>query len=114
MGTLYKIMSSQEWKNAVRRGVYEGSEVDRRDGFIHLSAAYQARGTAQRHFAHQQDLVLVAVNAVDLGESLKWEASRGGALFPHVYGTLPLTAVTVAVPLPLVNGTHEFPESIPQ
>ena len=114
MAALYKIMSRNHWKKALENGVYEGSEVDRRDGFIHLSAADQAHETAQKHFAGQQDLVLVAVSAGDLGESLKWEVSRGGALFPHLYGVLPLAAVTGTVPLPLVNGSHEFPEGFPQ
>jgi uncharacterized protein (DUF952 family) len=114
MSTLYKIMSRQQWENAVLRGIYEGSEVDARDGFIHLSATHQARETAQRHFAGQPDLVLVSVQGNGLGESLKWEASRDGALFPHIYGPLPLSAVVSVVALPLVDGMHQFPQGFPQ
>jgi uncharacterized protein (DUF952 family) len=114
MSTLYKIMPRQQWENAMSQGTYEGSEVDVRDGFIHLSAAHQSRETAQKHFAGQSDLVLVSVHGKGLGESLKWEVSRGGALFPHVYGALPLSVVNSVVDLPLVNGVHQFPEGFPQ
>ncbi|MBP9175765.1 MAG: DUF952 domain-containing protein, partial [Rhizobiales bacterium] len=109
---LYKIMPRQDWETAQANGIYEGSEVDRRDGFIHLSAARQVRATAQKHFSGQSDLLLVAVTEEALGQSLKWEASRGGELFPHIYGNLPLNAVSEVVPLPLVNGSHQFPDRI--
>lgn len=109
---LYKIMPRQDWETAQANGTYEGSEVDRRDGFIHLSAARQVRATAQKHFSGQSDLLLVAVTEEALGQSLKWEASRGGELFPHIYGTLPLNAVSEVMPLPLVNGAHQFPDRI--
>lgn len=114
MTTLYKIMSQQNWANAQAQGVYAGSEVDARDGFIHLSAAHQARATAEKHFAGQVGLLLVAVAGEKLGESLKWEVSRGGDLFPHLYGPLPLAAVTEVEPLPLVQGVHQFPEGFPK
>ena len=94
-------------------GLYEGSEVDRRDGFIHLSAAHQVRATAQKHFSGKTDLLLVAVAEEALGPNLKWETSRGGDLFPHIYGALPLSAVSEVTPLPLVNGVHQFPEGPP-
>ena len=110
---LYKIMSRQEWETAQANGHYEGSEVDRRDGFIHLSASHQVRATAQKHFSGQTDLLLLSVGEEDLGQALKWEISRGGDLFPHIYGTLPLSAVSDAIPLPLVNGVHQFPEELP-
>ncbi len=113
MSTLYKIMSRQQWENAQSYGFYEGSEVDIKDGFIHLSAAHQARGTARKHFAGQSDLVLVSVQSQSLAESLKWEVSRGGALFPHIYGVLPLAAIIAVVSLPLVNDLHQFPEGFP-
>ena len=103
----------QEWEAAQANGLYEGSEVDRRDGFIHLSAAHQVRATAQKHFSGKADLLLVSVAEGALGQSLKWEASRGGDLFPHIYGALPLSAVTEVIPLPLVNGVHQFPEGFP-
>ena len=110
---LYKIMSKQEWAAALAKGAYEGSEVDMRDGFIHLSAAHQVRETAQKHFSGKAGLLLVSVREESLGQSLKWETSRGGALFPHIYGPLPLTAVSEVIPLPLVNGVHQFPENLP-
>ena len=110
---LYKIMSKQEWEKAQVQGIYEGSEVDRRDGFIHLSAAHQVRATAQKHFFGKMDLVLISVAQENFGPSLKWEASRGGDLFPHIYGPLQLDAISKAVPLPLVNGIHQFPKGLP-
>jgi uncharacterized protein (DUF952 family) len=110
---LYKIMSRQEWETAQAQCIYEGSEVDRRDGFIHLSAAHQVRATAQKHFSGKADLLLVSVAEEALAQSLKWETSRGGDLFPHIHGALPLSAVSKVVPLPLVNGTHQFPEGLP-
>ena len=111
---LYKIMSRQEWEAAQAKGIYEGSAVDRKDGFIHLSAAHQVRATAQKHFFRQSNLVLVSVREEDLGTTLKWEVSRGGDLFPHIYGPLPLSAIAETVPLPLVQGVHQFPEGLPE
>jgi uncharacterized protein (DUF952 family) len=110
---LYKIMSRQEWETAQANGHYEGSAVDRRDGFIHLSASHQVRATAQKHFSGQTDLLLVSVAEDVLGPNLKWETSRGGDLFPHIYGTLPLSAISDVVPLPLMNGVHQFPQGLP-
>jgi uncharacterized protein (DUF952 family) len=110
---LYKIMSRREWETAQANGLYEGSEVDRRDGFIHLSAAHQIRATAQKHFSGQTGLLLVSVAEEALAQSLKWEVSRGSDLFPHIYGTLPLSAVRDVIPLTLMNGVHQFPEGLP-
>jgi uncharacterized protein (DUF952 family) len=112
MSLLYKIMTRQEWADALARRVYEGSELDRKDGFIHLSAPHQVRETAAKHFAGKADLVLLVVIEASLGKTLKWETSRGGALFPHIYGPLPLSAVKEAVLLPFKNGMHQFPESL--
>lgn len=112
MSLLYKIMPRQEWADALARRVYEGSELDRKDGFIHLSAPHQVRETAAKHFAGEADLVLVVVIEASLGKTLKWETSRGEALFPHIYGPLPLSAVKEAAALPLVGGKHQFPESL--
>jgi uncharacterized protein (DUF952 family) len=110
MTTIYKICTASEWRAAEQAGVYRGSAVDRRDGFIHFSTAEQAAETAARHFAGQPDLVLIAVDAAALGDRLKWEPSRGGALFPHLYGELLLTAVRRFDPLPLdARGRHRFP-----
>jgi uncharacterized protein (DUF952 family) len=90
--------------------VFRGSEVDLRDGFIHFSSAAQVVETAGKHFAGQSDLLLVRIDGAKLGDSLKWESSRGGALFPHLYGELDLTAVTRVEPLPLgPGGRHVFP-----
>lgn len=108
MGTIYKIVAEGEWSAAATRGCYEGSAVDRKDGFIHFSTAVQAPGTAARHFAGAENLLLVAVDAALL--DLRWEVSRGGDLFPHLYGVLPLDAVKRVEPLPLcASGTHRFP-----
>ncbi len=114
MTTLYKILSRPQWEKARSAGVFEGSEVDISDGFIHLSSPHQVRETAQKHFSGQTDLLLVSVRAETLGETLKWEVSRGGALFPHIYGTLPIGAVIEAVDLPWEGGSHHFPEGLAQ
>ena len=110
MPTLYKICPAALWREAERTGVFRGSAVDMRDGFIHFSTAEQAAETAAKHFAGQRDLVLVRVDAASLGDRLKWEPSRGGALFPHLYGDLDLAAVTKVDALPLgPDGRHKFP-----
>lgn len=112
MGVLYKICAASEWAGAVATGAYRGSTVDRRDGFIHLSAGNQARETAARHFAGQDGLVLVAFEEASLLH-LKWEPSRGGALFPHVYGDIPVGLALWVKHLPLAGGVHRFPDGIP-
>jgi uncharacterized protein (DUF952 family) len=110
MTAIYKICTATEWDEALRAGVYRGSAVDRRDGFIHFSSADQIAETAQQHFAGQRGLVLVRVDADVLGDHLKWETSRGGALFPHLYGELGLSAVRDVKPLPLgPDGRHRIP-----
>ena len=111
MRFLYKILTSAEWRDALGNGVFKGSAVDRRDGFIHLSAGHQLRQTAARHFAGQEALVLVGFAEGDL-ENLKWEPSRGGDLFPHVYGAIPTRLAASVCPLPLDNGTHRFPPGV--
>jgi uncharacterized protein (DUF952 family) len=111
---LYKIMTQAQWSNAQALGVFTGSNVDISDGFIHLSAAHQVRMTAAKHFANQTDLVLVSIAEESLRGALKWEISRGGDLFPHHYGTLPIDSVMQIVDLPLQDGIHHFPEGIPQ
>jgi len=108
--TLYKICPSSLWREAERTGVFHGSERDLRDGFIHLSSAEQVAETAAKHFAGQSDLLLISVDAAALGNALKWEPSRGGALFPHLYGALDLGAVIEVLALPLApNGKHILP-----
>ncbi|MEA2870444.1 MAG: hypothetical protein QOH67_420 [Hyphomicrobiales bacterium] len=112
--TIYKICDTALWGEAERAGVFAGAPVDHADGYIHFSTAGQVAETAVRHFAGQADLVLVAVDAVALGTALRHEPSRGGALFPHLYGTLPLSAVRWVKPLPLnPGGRHVFPELHP-
>jgi uncharacterized protein (DUF952 family) len=111
---IYKISDVALWNEAKRVGVFTGAPVDVADGFIHFSTAAQAAETAARHFAGRGDLVLVAVDADALGAGLRHEPSRGGELFPHLYGTLPLAAVRWVKPLPLgPNATHVFPELDP-
>jgi uncharacterized protein (DUF952 family) len=109
--TIYKICDSTLWRAAEQVGVFAGAPVDHADGFIHFSTAAQAAETAARHFAGKDDLLLVAVNAAALGPALRYEPSRGGQSFPHLYGSLPLTAVRWVKPLPLgADGRHVFPE----
>jgi uncharacterized protein (DUF952 family) len=91
--TLYKICPVPLWRAAERAGVFRGSEVDLRDGFIHFSNAAQVVATVEKHFVGQSGLLLVRIDSAKLGDRLKWEPSRGGALFPHLYGDLDLTAV---------------------
>ena len=93
MSLIFKICHAAEWSLAEREGIYAGSAKDREDHFIHFSAAEQLRGTLERHYAGADDLVLAAVDPKTLGQELKFEPSRDGALFPHLYGTLPLTFV---------------------
>lgn len=113
MAIIFKICRTAEWAQAVRDGVFRGSAVDMQDGYIHFSTAAQVTETAARHFAGQSNLVLVAVDAAALGDKLKWEPSRGGALFPHLYGDLPARAAVWAKPLPLdKEGLHVFPAEI--
>lgn len=111
MPVLYKICPASLWREAEREGIFRGSEHDRHDGFIHFSSAGQVAETAARHFAGQHDLLLIAVDADKLGNALKWEPSRGGALFPHLYGDLDPDAVMWITPLPLdPDGGHSFPD----
>jgi uncharacterized protein (DUF952 family) len=97
--TVYKICRAEEWAAAERDGVFRGSPDDQRDGFIHFSTAAQVPGTVEKYFTGQSELVLIAINADTLGAALKWEPSRGGALFPHLYGDLSLAAVLWSRPL---------------
>ena len=108
---IYKICPAPLWRTSEAAGRFEGAAIDLSDGYIHFSTAEQARETARKHFAGQGGLLLVAVDADRLGPALKWEVSRGGALFPHLYAPLDLTAVLWARPLPLDgDGRHRFPE----
>ncbi|MBM0234454.1 DUF952 domain-containing protein [Micromonospora sp. STR1_7] len=93
---IYKLLPTVEWDDARAAGHLAGSAVDRQDGFIHLSAADQVVETARRHFAGMTGLTLLTVQEQRLGDALRWEPSRGGQLFPHLYGPLPVTAVVAA------------------
>ena len=111
---IYKICPEPLWREAEAAGRFAGAPVDLADGFIHLSTAGQAAETAAKHFAGQDGLLLIAVDADALGEALKYEPSRGGALFPHLYAPLPVSAVRWVRPLPLgADGRHVFPDFDP-
>lgn len=101
MTRAYKILGRDEWERARSAGVFHGSAVDERDGYIHLSTARQAAETARLHFAGRRDLLLLELDAEALGPALKWEPSRGERLFPHLYGPLPVAAVRDVRDLPL-------------
>lgn len=108
---LYKICKRSEWQEAERSGSYSGSEDDRRDGFIHLSSAAQLAGTAAKHFGGKGDLVIVAVDADRIANRVRWEPSRGGDLFPHLYGPLDPSEAAWVRELPLgPDGAHLMPE----
>ncbi len=101
MGHVYKIVARADWDAARRAGRFEGAAIDLSDGFIHLSTAAQAQETARRHFAGQAGLVLLKVDAARLGAALKWEPSRGGDLFPHLYAPLDCALVEAVTEIPL-------------
>ena len=107
---IYHMCPAEAWAAAVAAGRYVGTEDDRRDGFIHFSTAEQLPESARRHRARQPGLVLVAVESARLGDRLRWEKSRGGALFPHLYGPLRPEEAAEVTPLPLgADGNHVFP-----
>jgi uncharacterized protein (DUF952 family) len=111
MHVIYKICSALLWQEAKKAGSFAGAPIDIQDGYLHFSTAEQVRETAARHFAGQSNLLLIAIDADSLGEALRYEPSRGGDLFPHLYAHLPLSAVRWVKPLPLgVDGQHVFPD----
>ncbi|WP_172296658.1 DUF952 domain-containing protein [Pseudoruegeria sp. HB172150] len=109
---IYKIFRTPEWQALQADGSTKGAPIDLSDGFIHFSTAGQAAETAEKHFAGAEGLWLAAVEADRLGNALKWEPSRGGALFPHLYRPLTMDDVAWAWPLPLVDGAHKFPDQM--
>ena len=109
---IYKIFRAPEWAAFETAGETLGAPVDLADGFIHFSTAAQAPETAARHFAGEDGLILVACEAGAMGDALKWEVSRGGVAFPHLYRDMRLTDVAWSQPLPLENGVHRFPERL--
>jgi len=106
---IYKILRAEEWRAFAATAQTAGAPVDLADGFIHFSTAAQLAETAARHFAGEDGLRLVAVEAEGLGPALKWEPSRGGQLFPHLYRQLDATDVAWSRPLPLGPEGHDFP-----
>ena len=106
----YKILTRDQYDQLKTDGAFKGAPVDLADGYIHMSTREQAAETAARHFAGQDKLVMVMVDLAPFGDALKWEKSRGGALFPHLYADLPLSAVAGKVVLRLdEQGRHLFP-----
>ena len=111
MRRIYKISPALAWREAEQQGVYRGSADDERDGFIHFSTLSQVAQTAARHFFGETGLLLIEVDVDALGEALRWERSRNGELFPHLYGELGLGAVTAVLELRArSDGHHELPE----
>ena len=114
MVKVYKICQASAWREAERQGVYRGNADDARDGFIHLSTATQVPETARKHFFGQNALFLVEVDGDALGTALRWERSRNGELFPHLYGELDPGAVVSVVSLQArPDGSHDIPELAP-
>lgn len=109
---IFKLFRSDEWADLRARGETAGAPIDVADGYVHFSTAGQAAETAQKHFAGVDGLFLLAVDTDTLGDALKWEVSRGDALFPHLYRKLTLKDVVWAQPLPLEDGVHQFPAGL--
>ena len=110
---IYKITTEAQWVEAKASGVFRGAPIDLEDGYIHFSTAAQLQETAAKHFAGQQDLFLLTVDTQALGTGLKYEPSRGGDLFPHLYGDLALEAISQIDAMPLgENGSHVFPDHV--
>ncbi len=109
---IYKIMTADEWSLFEQTGSFTGAPVDLADGFIHFSTGAQARETAAKHFADQDGLRLAWADAEALGDALKWEVSRGDALFPHLFRSWQMAEVLGHADLPLVDGAHQFPPEV--
>lgn len=111
---IYKIVTRDQWDHAVRDGLFRGAPVDLADGYIHFSAAHQVRETAAKHFAGKANLLLVAIDPAALGDSLRWEVSRGGDRFPHLYDRLDPARVVWVKPIPArADGAHDFEGLVP-
>ncbi len=113
MALIYKIFRASEYADFVQNGSTAGAPIDLSDGYIHISTAEQVAETAAKHFAGQDGLKLLALDADALGDALKWEPSRGGALFPHLYRDLQADDVLWARDLPLQDGAHRFEGLLP-
>jgi uncharacterized protein (DUF952 family) len=104
---IYKIATVEQWRTAERTGVFQGAPIDLADGFIHFSTAAQVGETLAKHFAGQRDLLLVVVDADQFGDALRWEVSRGGQHFPHLYAPLPVAAASRVAAIPVdASGAH--------
>jgi uncharacterized protein (DUF952 family) len=106
---IYKILTGPQWAEFKAEGTFKGAPIDLSDGFIHFSTATQMRQTAALHFAGQTDLHLAWAEADDFGDALKWEVSRAGDKFPHLFATLSIEQIKGDAALPLIEGTHQFP-----
>lgn len=110
---VYKVVDTNAWQSARKTGTFDGSDDDKRDGYIHLSTASQLPGTLEKHFHTINGLLIVCFATTALAQNLKWEPSRGGALFPHYFGPLPTERALWDAPLPLTpEGHHQLPENI--
>ncbi|KZL18906.1 hypothetical protein PsAD2_02422 [Pseudovibrio axinellae] len=112
MSLIYKIAPQALWQQAEAAGIFTGAPIDLADGYIHFSSAQTVKETAALYFAGQTDLLLIAVESEDFPQDeMKWEASRGGTLFPHLYGKFAISKARWVKPLPLnADGNHMFPE----
>ncbi|MDX1742548.1 MAG: DUF952 domain-containing protein [Ruegeria sp.] len=109
---IYKIFRSDEWATLQEKGASDGAPIDINDGYVHFSTAEQAAETAAKHFAGINGLVLLACDADAMGDDLKWEVSRGGALFPHLYRQIRMTDVVWSRSLPFDGQVHRFPKDM--
>ena len=109
---IFKILLSDQWTTLRQAGSTDGAPIDIADGYVHFSTAAQVEETAAKYFAGAEGLMLVAVDATAAGEALKWEPSRGGALFPHLYRRMTMEDVVWAQPLPILDGRHQFPAGL--
>ncbi|WP_171128720.1 MULTISPECIES: DUF952 domain-containing protein [unclassified Ruegeria] len=109
---IYKIFRADEWAALQATGATDGAPIDVSDGFVHFSTAAQAQETAAKHFAGEHDLTLLACDGEAMGDDLKWEVSRGGALFPHLYRQIRMSDVIWARDLPFDGQAHQFPEEM--
>ena len=109
---IYKIFRPSEWTSLKIQGETLGAPIDVQDGYVHFSTADQVKETAAKHFAGEADLILLGLDTDTLGDALKWEVSRGGALFPHLYRVLKIEDVLWDTSLPLLDDVHQFPEDL--
>lgn len=110
---VFKVLSRAAWEAACQRGEFSGSADDLRDGYIHMSLREQLASTLAKHFRHQDDLVLVQFEVLKLGDNLRWEISRGGQAFPHLYAPLPTAPARAVYPLSLgADGVAQLPDEL--